>query len=883
MHRTSTLLILLLTLCGVVAQLHSQELTLPVYRLQVDEDDLAMLNNNPWFNRTVPATLEFVGEQYDCQVRYRGASGRNLPKKSWKIYFDAVGPHDETETNLNSEYRDQSFSRNHLAMTLARISGLPAPETRFMSLMVNDVYHGVYIEFEQIDEQFFNARDMNVDALFKCGTAPGYAHSIRFAPPLNYRELTRIYEPKLGAADARDDLGRLLDFIHYSTPETFAEQVEERLAVSDILRYFAVQYCIGNSDGIAKNIYLAQNRDGQYYLLPWDCDASFGNTIDGNYVGNAWAIRLGWLEIQGLFQRLIESPERQGEMLDMVEEIATDGFDSLADSVEGIWNLIRHDVELDTFRLANGDRFDYEEGLILRYMSDRSEALEDLDHFRHVGINTLYTDVEYLSDPADSVTFYAELETEPDEVHLAIVDSSGREFQQRMWDDGSHGDDEAGDLIYSMRLSLDRLDPPYYYCGYAVGQNGEMFPFPPAAWHLFRLYRLSLPSIRVDTLPPEEDDLDITGLYYNRDSDSFYFGLINVAEHPLNLSGCVVRLGSDYRMLRLTELPILEEDDTLYVSNRVEWVTTIIPDINITGELHFVPQIGDTLKVETSSGSLLADKVIEEYLDFDEPVGEIVINEINYHSSDDFNPDDWIELYSRFGDHDLSGWSLCDREMNHRYYFPAGSEILQGGFMIIARDPAAFADLFPDVEPLIGGFDFGFSASGDEVCLLDSNGSVVDRVWYDDSAPWDPEADGQGATLELVNPDLPNFGYEFWEASREPVPHGTPGRDNLNNIGKGSDAPTIAADWQIEALYPLPFNSQLHIRYTVRRHEAVTFTIMDITGRQITTLTHRADRSGQGELTWNGTNRHGDAVASGMYFVGMDGYPASWRRVVLMR
>ncbi len=875
--------ILLLTLCGFNSHLLSQELTLPTYHLQLDEDDLNALNRNPWSSRRYPATLDFDGNSYDCEVRYRGASGRNLPKKSWKVYFDNFGPHDEIETNLNSEYRDQSFSRNHLAMTLAHLTGLPAPETRFLSLKVNNVFHGVYIEVEQIDEQFFNRRDLNVDALFKCGTKGGYAHAVRFAPPLYYDDFTQIYEPKFGNASAIDELGKFIDFVNYSTEETFAEEIEERIDVSDILKFFAVQYTVANTDGVTKNIYIAQDSDGRYILLPWDCDASFGNAIDGNYVGNAHVIRLGWLEIQGLFQRLIENPERQDEMIAMVDEIISDGFDSLADSVEAVWDLIRHDVLLDTFRFVNGDRFDYEEGLILRFMADRAEALADLDYFRHIGISRIYPDVEYLADPADSVTLYADLEVEADEVRLAIAEGEGRIVQAQMWDNGLNGDEQEDDLTYSVRLSLEQYTSPFYYCCYVVGQIGELYPLPYAAWHMFRLYHLSLPSFRVDSLPPEPDDVEITSVHYNEESDSYYFGLINSADHPINLSGCVVRIGDEYRRLTLTELPTLEEDDTLYVTNHAEWIKAILPNRNVTGELHFVPVADDTLTLKTSSGRLLATAVVDEIHDFEEFVGEIVINEINYHSSNNFNPDDWIELYCRFGDHDLSGWSICDSNRDNRYVFPEGIDIQEGGFLIIAQDPARFSRLFPNIEPLIGGFDFGFSADGDAICLLDSNSSAVDWVRYDDSPPWAPEADGEGATLELTSPDLPNYGAEFWRASQEPFPHGTPGRANVARIDNSNDRPVLADRWQIEALYPIPFNNQVHIKYSAPTAGRINFSIVDITGRKIISLFHQSDRSGCGTISWDGRNRDGVAVASGMYFIGISDHSASWKRLVLIR
>ena len=51
--------------------------------------------------------------------------------------------------------------------------------------------------------------------------------------------------------------------------------------------------------------------------------------------------------------------------------------------------------------------------------------------------------------------------------------------------------------------------------------------------------------------------------------------------------------------------------------------------------------------------------------------GNVVVNEINYNSSDNFNPGDWIELYNSGDlDLDLSGWVFKDDNDDHVFLFP---------------------------------------------------------------------------------------------------------------------------------------------------------------------------------------------------------------------
>ena len=62
----------------------------------------------------------------------------------------------------------------------------------------------------------------------------------------------------------------------------------------------------------------------------------------------------------------------------------------------------------------------------------------------------------------------------------------------------------------------------------------------------------------------------------------------------------------------------------------------------------------------------------------------VVVNEINYNSSDDFNPEDWIELYNRDETTaHISGWVLKDEDDAHIFSIPAGTVIEPQGLSLI--------------------------------------------------------------------------------------------------------------------------------------------------------------------------------------------------------
>ncbi len=169
----------------------------------------------------------------------------------------------------------------------------------------------------------------------------------------------------------------------------------------------------------------------------------------------------------------------------------------------------------------------------------------------------------------------------------------------------------------------------------------------------------------------------------------------------------------------------------------------------------------------------------------------LVINEINYHSADDFDPGDWVELYNPHGNTlDISGWKFKDENDAHEFVFPTGTTIPSQGYLVLAENLNAFDSLFPTVTNFMGPIGFGFSGNGELLRLYNDEGMIVDTVHYDDNAPWPTEPDGNGPTLELINPGLDNALAESWEASC--APHGTPGERNCVYVSvatiKGSDA-----------------------------------------------------------------------------------------------
>jgi len=181
----------------------------------------------------------------------------------------------------------------------------------------------------------------------------------------------------------------------------------------------------------------------------------------------------------------------------------------------------------------------------------------------------------------------------------------------------------------------------------------------------------------------------------------------------------------------------------------------------------------------------------------------LVINEINYNSAASFDPGDWVEFYNPHPyELDISGWKFKDEDDLHTFIFPGGTIIAPEDYLVLCADTAAFDSLFPDVDNYYGPMGFGLSGNGELIRLFDETGTIIDTVLYDDVAPWPTEPDGNGPTLELINPAWDNALAESWAAS---ALHGTPGEVNGNYV-RVDDRPTSQVTSQVTCeVLPNPF------------------------------------------------------------------------------
>jgi spore coat protein CotH len=317
---------------------------LPKIRLYLPQDSLGKMYLNPASNREM-RTL-FVFESGDIRdtlpvvgIRFRGNTSRQSAKKSIKISFNTYNSRQSffglEKMNLNGEHNDPSVIRSKLCWDLCRSFGVPAPRSNHILLYINDQFWGVYINVEQIDEEFAGLRFGNKKGnLYKCLYPADLTY--RSKNPDDYKFMAgsrRAYSLKTNeTTDDYTDLAHFIDVLNNTPIDNLPAELDKVLNVGTLLGIMVLDVFTGNWDGPfynKNNFYLYKNTStGKFELIPYDLDNTFG--IDWFNVD--WASRsvYEWSpqgEPRPLYTRILSVPAYRKEYTRLFHEF----LNSLAD------------------------------------------------------------------------------------------------------------------------------------------------------------------------------------------------------------------------------------------------------------------------------------------------------------------------------------------------------------------------------------------------------------------------------------------------------------------------------------------------------------------------------------------------------------------------
>lgn len=253
--------------------------------------------------------------------------------------------------------------------------------------------------------------------------------------------------------------------------------------------------------------------------------------------------------------------------------------------------------------------------------------------------------------------------------------------------------------------------------------------------------------------------------------------------------------------------------------------------------------------------------------------GSVIISEILYDPADEEG--EWVELQNLSQQAvSLDGWRLMDGSGRSTVLGPERTDLVPGGRLLVAQDPARLRGHWPDLPdgliversgswPSLNNTINREIGYADQVLLLDGSGLPCDYVRY---LPGD--LDGSGVSLErwieggrLVEPLLL-------------VPCSSPGGATPGSSSWLSDRRESGSLWlrpQPDPFCPDREGEDQLCRIAVPEPEAsgrrVTADIFSMAGRRVATLTAGARAAGPMMLVWDGRAGSGELLPTGLYLV----------------
>ncbi|MDG2324640.1 MAG: lamin tail domain-containing protein [Akkermansiaceae bacterium] len=276
-----------------------------------------------------------------------------------------------------------------------------------------------------------------------------------------------------------------------------------------------------------------------------------------------------------------------------------------------------------------------------------------------------------------------------------------------------------------------------------------------------------------DTIP--SDDLDqvfVSSVLANSEAPAEDFvELRNGAPYPVDLSGCGLSDARD--SLALFEIPAAT---TIPAGGTIRYTESELGfSLSSGGDAVYLTdpdrlRILDAVVVPASSAGVPFVRPRSDAPLRPQSQPSIVINELMFHPPTHDDADEWIEIHNTgLLTRDLSGWTFTD---GIDFVIPNGTQILAGGFLVIAKDRARTLANHPGLvaNSVVGDYEGTLSDAGERVALSrweDGFLVVEDEVSYRDSDRWHRFSDGRGATLERRDSGAGSFGASNWVDSDE--------------------------------------------------------------------------------------------------------------------
>lgn len=298
--------------------------------------DMGLIDNGEGkLNSVFDSWNQYSGK---ISMEARGESSQGFPKKSYSIELEnndgssnnvsILGLPEENDFVLYAPYSDKTMIKNVLSFELYRRSGHWAPRTRYVELMINDDYKGIYVLTEKIkrDENRVDIDKLTSEDTSLPGLSGGYLMrrdkitrldkneywkspvTQPYFEPLTYQyfdpEFKDLTPDQANYIKAwMQDFDQMMSGNNFKDPET---GYKKYIKVNSFIDMMFLNEISKSVDAYMFSTYFYKENDadgGQLFAgPPWDCDLSFGNLNYGqdnfmpytyNFVYDNWS-RVYW-------------------------------------------------------------------------------------------------------------------------------------------------------------------------------------------------------------------------------------------------------------------------------------------------------------------------------------------------------------------------------------------------------------------------------------------------------------------------------------------------------------------------------------------------------------------------------------------------------------
>ena len=524
----------------------------------------------------IQATLFIDGIQYDSVgVRYKGYSSASVDRVknpfNIKLNYLIEGQDHQgiDKIKLSNVIQDPSFLREVLSYEIAR-KYMPASESNFANVYVNDTLLGLYSNVEAVNSEFlekhFNtAKNVLVKGNPETINLFGENSNLSQTPGMDSLAYTSLYS-------MQSDYGWTTLYNFIDTLNNHEAEIDKVLNVDQALWLHALNYTLINFDsyvGYAQNYYLYQDQAGRFNPIIWDLNMSLGSfrLTDASVYFDGFSIEQAktldplshYNEFsvfpRPLLRKLFNTSRYRKMYLAHIRTIVQENISNQAylDRAETLHQLIDESVQNDANKFYTyadfqnnlygtvSDFIDYPG--IVDLMEGRADYLSDYQGFQGppdienvsvfpeapVSNDMLFITVQ-ASNASEVILFYR---TRPEIVFEELL----------MNDEGIDGDTLAGDGIFSSQFLFQGRDVDYYI--YVENDSAGAFLPQRAAYEYFTIEgQLNPGDVIINELMASNVDVvaDADGSYedwielFNTSENELFLGGLYLSDDATNLS-----------------------------------------------------------------------------------------------------------------------------------------------------------------------------------------------------------------------------------------------------------------------------------------------------------------------------------------------------------